>query len=46
MKKNLLLIVMAVAGCMVISSCVSKKALENCQWLQQCFERYGRGLFF
>ena len=31
MKKNLLLIVMAVTGCMVISSCVSKKELLDCQ---------------
>ena len=22
------------------------KALENCQWLQQVFGKYGRGLFF
>lgn len=31
MKKNLLLIVMAVIGCMMISSCVSKKELLDCQ---------------
>ena len=31
MKKNLLLIVMAVTGCMMISSCVSKKELLDCQ---------------
>ena len=31
MKKNLLLIAMAVTGCMVISSCVSKKELLDCQ---------------
>lgn len=31
MKKNLLLIVMAVTGCMMISSCVAKKELLDCQ---------------
>ena len=31
MKKNLLLIAMAVTGCIMISSCVSKKELLDCQ---------------